>query len=112
MSFKSNAFTVTSVSISGAPDITFRFHGDTCRAELAGATLYVEGGRKDGGADLRLTDASGEVLADLVVNERAHRTMTENVVDIGSALLWSHWRHQQSASSESPEYGEGWHGYP
>lgn len=107
----SKSFKVTSVSISGAPDIEFHFNGDTCRAELAGASLYVEGGRKDGGADMRLTDATGEVLADLVVNERVHRNMTENVVDIGSALLWSHWRHQQ-ASNETPEYGEGWHGYP
>lgn len=89
-------FTVTSVSVSGAPDLRFEFNGDTCRCEMEGAKLYVEGGRKDGGANMRLTDATGEILADLVVNERSHRTMTENVVDIGSALLWSHWRHQQA----------------
>lgn len=90
-------FKVTSVSVSGAPDIKFHFKGDTCRAELAGALLYVEGGRKDGGANMRLTDAAGEVLADIVVNERAHRDMTENVVDVGSALLWSYWRYQQAS---------------
>lgn len=94
----SKSFTVTSKSISGAPDIEFRFNGDTCRAGIAGAQLYVEGGRADGGSDMRLTDATGEVLADIVVNERAHRTMTENVVDIGSALLWSHWRHQEAVA--------------
>lgn len=90
-------FNVTSVSVSGAPDIEFRFTGDVCRAEIAGATLYCEGGRADGGIDMRLTDATGEVLADLVVNERSHRTATENLVDIGSALLWSHWRHQEAS---------------
>ena len=99
MSFKhheSRIFTVPSQSISGAPEIEFKFTGHVCRAELAGATIYIEGGRRDGGADLRLTDATGEVLADIVVNPRAHRDMTQNVMDIGSALLWSHWRHQQA----------------
>jgi hypothetical protein len=63
--------------------------------------LYCEA-RGDGGIDMRLTDATGEVLADLVVNARSHRNMTENVQDIGSALLWSHWRHQQALQTETP----------
>lgn len=88
---------IPSVSIAGAPTIEFRFAGDTCTADLAGAHLYAEGGRPDGGCDLHITDASGFVLASLVVNERPERNMTENLIDIGSALLWSHWRHTQSA---------------
>lgn len=97
MSFKriDGVFSVTSVSVSGAPDIQFKFAGDTCRAELAGASLYCEM-RGDGGIDMRLTDATGEILADLIVNERSHRNATENLVDVGSALMWSHWRHEEA----------------
>ena len=84
------------ISTSGAPDIAFRFAGDTCRAELAGATLYAEGGRKDGGIDMRLTDATGLVLANIVVGPRRERNDTDNLTDIGSALLWSHWRWAQA----------------
>lgn len=90
-----NGFNVTSQSISGAPDIEFQFKGDTCRATSSGAQLYCEM-RGDGDIDMRLTDATGEVLADLVVRQRAHRTATENLVDVGSALLWSHWRHEEA----------------
>jgi len=85
-------FESTCVSTSGAPDIVFKFAGDTCRAELAGAKLYVER-RRDEDFDMRITYASGEVLADIVVNKRSHRNDTENVTDVGSALLWSHWRY-------------------
>jgi hypothetical protein len=88
--------TIQNISTSGAPTIDFRFAGDTCTADLAGAHLYAEGGRPDGGCDLRITDAQGFVLANLVVNERPERNMTENLMDIGSALLWSHWRYIQS----------------
>lgn len=88
------AFTHKTVSIAGAPDITFEIRGETCRAELGGAKLYAEACAD--GADLRLTDARGEVLADLLVRPRAHRNLTENVTDIGAALLWSHWRYLQA----------------
>lgn len=96
------AFMVTSVSVSGAPDIQFHFAGDTCRANLAGAELYCEM-RGDGDIDMRLTDASGEVLADIINRQRSHRDATENLVDVGSALLWSHWRHQEASASEVPQ---------
>lgn len=96
-------FTQTSVSPSGAPDITFYFDHQVVRAELAGAKLYAEGGRADGGCDVRLTDATGEVLADIVVNPRSHRSLTENLVDIGSALMWSHWRYLQSTPVDAKE---------
>ncbi len=91
----SKEFTMTSVSISGAPALEFRFAGDTCRASTAGAQLYCEM-RGDGAIDMRLTDAAGEVLADLVVRQRPHRNASENLADVGSALLWSHWRHVEA----------------
>ncbi len=93
-------FETTAVSISGAPDIRFHFKGDTCRAELAGAKLYAEGGRADGRTDMRITDATGFVLADLTINTREERDDTENLTDIGSALLWSHWRHEHAKAVE------------
>lgn len=110
MSFKhhqdpATVFDVTSESEAGLPSIDFHFCGDTCRAELCGATLHVEGGRRDGGADLRLTDAGGEVLADIVVNPRAHRDMTQNVIDVGSALLWSHWRYLEAQKLKADAIG-------
>jgi hypothetical protein len=88
-------FEQQSISIAGAEPIVFHFTGDVCRADLAGAKLYIEA-RSDDGADMRLTDASGEILADLVVNARSHRNLTENVIDVGSALLWSHWRWMEA----------------
>ena len=90
------SFESTIVSTSGGPDILFRFEGDTCRAELAGAKLYAESHRKDGGIDMRVTDATGFVLAKLVVLPRMYRDDTENLTDIGSALLWSHWRWSEA----------------
>lgn len=84
-------FTQISVSPTGAPSIEFRFHGDTVSAGLCGAVLYVEAERDDG-ARMTLKAADGELLADVTVHARAHRTLTENVMDVGSALLWSHWR--------------------
>jgi hypothetical protein len=95
----SSSLNVPSVSIDGAPEIVFRFAGHTCVADMAGARLYCEM-RGDGGIDMRLTNAVGEVLADIIVNERAHRNATENLMDIGSALLWSHWRWLQSVPAE------------
>lgn len=103
-------FTTKSISISGAPEITFEFRGDTCRAELAGAKLCAEvrapvyTDRNLGpAADLRLIDLDGEILTDIIVNGRAHRNLTENITDVGSALLWSHWRHVQSSPPEQAD---------
>lgn len=95
---ESSSFNVPSVSIGGGPGIVFRFAGAVCVAELAGARLYSEM-REDGGIDMRLTDSAGEVLADIIVKERAHRNATENLIDVGSALLWSHWRYTEAMTS-------------
>jgi hypothetical protein len=92
--------TVPNVSTAGAPTIEFKFAGDTVTAELAGAKLYAEASC-DERCDLRVTAADGFVLADLVVNARPERNLTENVMDIGSAILWSHWRFTQSQTPMS-----------
>ena len=98
-------FEVTTVSISDGPDIVFRFDGDTCRAELDGAKLYAEI-RGDGGINMRITDGNGFRLADLVLNERPERDLTENLTDIGSALLWSHWRFLRSSAQSASMSGD------
>ncbi len=88
-------FELTLESTAGAPAITFRFNGDTLRAELDGACLLGES-EGDDRTRVLLTDAYGGVLADVTVHPRAHRDATGNVTDIGCALMWSHWRYVQS----------------
>ncbi len=85
-------------SVAGAPRFTLHFCEDTVRAELAGAALYGEM-QADGLVRVRMTAADGEVLADLTLHPRAP---TENVVDIASALLWSHWRWVQAKTDRAP----------
>lgn len=92
-----NNFEVTSESTSGAPTITFAFKGDTFSAFLAGASLYGEY-EGDDKLRIRLNDADGELLADVTAHPRNHRNTTENAIDIGSALLWSHWRYVEASS--------------
>ena len=75
------------------PALTFRVRGDTIRAELDGAELYAEA--CDQGADMRLTAKDGKILADLIVKPFGEN-LTECVVDVGSALLWSHWRYLEA----------------
>lgn len=91
----SDGFRAVTVSLSGAPDIEFKFEGATCRAELDGAVLYAEL-RGDKGIDMRLSAKSGEILADIVLNTRFEVDDTQNVTDVGSALLWSNWRYERA----------------
>lgn len=95
-----DGFVATSVSIAGAPTIEFRFAGATCRAALGNTTLYAEVHADETSAMLRMKDGDGQVLADLHVLQRADRTITENVIEIGSALLWSNWRFEQARVHE------------
>jgi hypothetical protein len=94
-----SGFKVQSVSTSGAPTIEFTIVGDTLRAELAGARASAEVDR-DGKARLVVREVFGDCLADLTVHPRPGRNLTENVTDIASALLWSHWRWQRTAIEE------------
>lgn len=85
-------FTIPNVNLSGGPEIAWTFAGATARAELAGAKAYAEQ-RGDGVADLRVTDASGQILADVVVYKLpADETITVSLMNVGCALLWSHAR--------------------
>jgi hypothetical protein len=102
---KSN-FEVPVTSSTDAPGFTLHFRGHTVHAELAGAKLYGEA-EGDDRTRLRLTDASGEVLADITVHPRAHRNATENVIDVGSALLWSHWRWTQAQAAQPQAFALG-----
>lgn len=95
-----NKFDHTSISIADAPNISFRIEGDKLAAELGGATLTAEA-RQDGRADMRIVDATGFVLVDIVVNERTERNLTENVMDISAAFLWSHWRWLEAHKVEA-----------
>lgn len=94
-------FTVPNVSIAGAPTIDWNFTGSVGRAEIAGAKAYAEA-IDDTRADLRITDATGEVLADVVVRKMdADDSITVSVMNIGTALLWSHMRWLE-ANKEAP----------
>lgn len=88
-------FSVPNISIAGEPTINFDFAGSACAAELGGAKLAGVA-CSDDDAQIVITDVEGELLAKLTIHKREHRTLTENVMDIGSALLWSHWRWLQA----------------
>jgi hypothetical protein len=96
------SFTCENVSISGAPPITFHFAGSIASAELAGAQLAAiaieDDERPDDDAEVVVTGADGFILARMLLRRREGRTTTENVMDVGSALLWSHWRWLQAKS--------------
>lgn len=88
-------FSQESVSITGAPTITFQFAGHLFTAELDGAKaagIMIS----DDEARIVITDATEWVLADFTVHPRKERNLTENVIDLVSALLWSHWRYLQA----------------
>ena len=90
-----------SISTDGAPTIEFHFSGALVAAELGGATLSGCA-LADNKASLRIVDADGKELAKLTVYQHDEsRTLTENVMDIGSALLWSHWRWLRSQAGHA-----------
>jgi hypothetical protein len=97
-------FTIPNISIAGAPTIDWQFTGDVARAEHSGAKAYAEM-RADGCADLRVTDATGEVLADVIVRKMPHdESITVSLMNVGTALLWSHlrWLQAQQAAGTTP----------
>jgi len=96
-------FQIPQPSIAGGPTIEFAFAGDVCTAELAGAKLRAER-LDDEHADLRLHDATGKVLASVVVSKLwDDESITVSVMNIGSALLWSHVRWLEAQAGGQPE---------
>lgn len=100
-------FTVSNISIAGAPAIDWKFTGAVGRAEVSGAKAYAEV-VDDKLADLRVTDAGGEILADVVVRRvSSDESITESVMRVGTALLWSHlrWIEASRPTTYSAEIG-------
>ncbi len=96
-------FSVPSVSIAGAPTIVFMFNTDDAGngivdAELDGAKLNASL-FAHGNISLQMIDDDGTELASLTLHPREGRSATENVMDIGSALLWSHWRWKRAKAT-------------
>lgn len=96
------AFTVPQESIAGLPTITFEFDGSLARATLAGAKLVAHYSPFDGDrANLSISDEHGEVIADVMVRKvETDKNITESVLRIGSALLWSHARYIEAKTTE------------
>lgn len=82
-------------SIGGAPSITFRFSGSTCHAELGGASLVARIGPQES-VDLSIHTAEGRLYAALTVQPRPRMEPAHNLMEVGAALLWSHWRWLQA----------------
>lgn len=96
-----NEFTVPNISIAGAPTIDWTFTGAVARAEIAGAKAYAEAIDADR-ADLRITDATGEVLADVLVRKMpADESIAVSLMNVGTALLWSHVRWLEAQKQEA-----------
>lgn len=97
-----NQFSVPNISIAGAPTIEWKFEGDVGTAECHGATLRAES-IDDTKADLTLRDETGEVLAEVVVRRMPRdESITVSVMNIGSALMWSHIRWLDARAAADP----------
>lgn len=94
-------FTVPQESIAGLPTINFEFDGSRCHAALAGATLTADASVGDGDrANLSIVDERGEVLADVMVRKvETDKDITESVLRVGSALLWSYARYVEAKAA-------------
>lgn len=93
-------FTVPQESIAGAPTIEFKFDGSMATAELAGAKLFAER-RDDDTANLKIVDAEGDLIADIMVRKMPRdENITVSVMNIGTALLWSHARWVEAQATQ------------
>lgn len=103
-------FTVPQESLAGLPKITFEFDGSLCHAAMAVATLTADVSPFDGDrANLSIVDERGEVLADVVVRKvETDKDITESVLRIGSALLWSHARYVDAKNLAPIQPPPGW----
>lgn len=101
----SDKFEHTCRSIAGAPDILFVFNdgeSGVARAELAGARMLAEH-VVGSGAELTITDSGGALSIDIIVRPAPSDkgSVTDAVMRVGSALLWSHWRWVQAGGDEA-----------
>lgn len=96
-----NKFTIPQESIAGAPTISFEFQGALGHAMLAGATLTADLCGDDR-ANVTIVDERGEVIADVMVRKMpTDENITVSVMNIGTALLWSHARWVEAQRSET-----------
>lgn len=96
------SFKIPNISAAGGPTVDWNFTDDVAHAECAGAKAYAEM-RGDGCADLRVSTATGEVIADVIVRKMpADDSITVSVMNVGTALLWSHarWLEARPATAE------------
>lgn len=101
-------FKIESISIAGAPTIDFTFSGSLCAAECCGATLAAVLRDETCAADVVVTDATGQQLADITVRKLpAGENISVSLMNVGSALLWSHarWVAAQTSTSVAAEGG-------
>lgn len=95
-----NKFTIPQESIAGAPTIEFRFDGSLAVAELAGAKLTADRCADDR-ANLQIVDAEGDLIADVMIRKMPRdENITVSVMNIGTALLWSHARWLEASRRE------------
>lgn len=95
-----NKFTIPQESIAGAPTIEFKFNDSIATAELAGAKLTASRAGDDR-ASLQIIDATGEIIADVIVRKMpADESITVSVMNVGTALLWSHMRWVQVQAAQ------------
>lgn len=100
-------FTIPNINIAGAPTIDWRFDGSLGLAEVAGARAEAEAVNEES-AVVRIRDATDKLLADVLVRKLpSDESITVSVMNVGSALLWSHlrWSEASAAPKESTEVG-------
>lgn len=101
------SFNVPSVSIArDGETIEFQFGGGMARAEHVGAHLAADMVGDDR-ANVMVTDATGDVIADVMVRRMLRdETITQNIINIRSALLWSHERWVKARGAEARTLGD------
>jgi hypothetical protein len=95
------SFKIPNISISDGPTVDWNFTDDVAHAECGGAKAYAEM-RSDGCADLTIRTATGELIADVIVRKMpADESITVSVMNVGTALLWSHARWAQAIAKST-----------
>lgn len=94
------SFKIPNISIAGGPTVDWNFTDDVAHAECGGAKAYAEM-RSDGCADLTVRASTGELIADVIVRKMpADESITVSVMNVGTALLWSHARWVEAQTKQ------------